>query len=326
VLSILREKDLREYLALDLEAIAAVEDGFTRLARGEAFVPPVIGIEIPEHQGEVDVKTAYVRGWDSFAVKIASGFYDNPRLGLPTSSGMMVLVSARTGFPEAAFFDNGYLTQVRTGAAGAVAAKYLAPKSVRTVGVIGSGTQARFQVMGIHRVRSFERLLVFGIEPDGVEGYVAEMPGRLGVEVVKADDPETVVRQSEVVVTTTPAREPFLRAEWLHPCLHITAMGADAPEKQELQSDVMGRADLIVCDRKEQCLVRGELHHAVEAGKLPASVPVVELGDLTSGRLPGRQAEDQITICDLTGVGVQDTAIARLALLKAGSRGLKIEV
>ena len=323
---ILTEVELRSCVTLDHEVVSAVADGFACLAAGEVTLPPILRVDIPEHEGEVDVKTAHVRGYDRFAIKIASGFFGNYRLGLPTGSGMMIVVSARTGFPEAVLLDNGYLTDVRTGAAGAVAARYLARQEIETVGVIGSGTQARYQVRALKLVRDFGRLMVYGVVPEQVEQYAVEMAPALGVEVVKAEDVETVVRNSDVVVTDTPSREPYLRAEWLHPGLHVTAMGADSEEKQELYADALGRADLLVCDRKSQCFRLGELHHGLEAGVLPPEDEIVELGELTSGRKPGRTSDEQITVCDLTGVGVQDTAIALLALRKATEKGLGLEI
>ena len=321
-ITILTETEIRDCVALNHKAISAVADGFTRLAIGEVTLPPIVRVDIPEHKGEVDVKTAYVRGFDSFAIKIASGFFENYRLGLPTGSGMMVIVSARTGVPEAVLLDNGYLTDVRTGAAGALAAHHLARKKIDTAGVIGSGTQARYQMMALKQVRDFRRLMVYGIIPHQVEQYAAEMAPLLGVEIVQADDAETVVRSSDVVVTATPSREPYLKAEWLHPGLHITAMGCDSEEKQELHAGVLGRADLLVCDRKSQCFRLGELHHGLEEGIISQDDDIIELGELTSGRKPGRRSDKEITICDLTGVGVQDTAIALLAYRKATEKGL----
>jgi len=321
-ITILTEAEIRKCIDLDREAIAAVSDGFSRLATGEATVPPVLAILVPENNGEVDVKTAYMRGLESFAIKIASGFYDNARLGLPTGSGMMVIISAKTGFPEAVLLDNGYLTSVRTGAAGAVAATHLAPKEVTTAGVIGSGSQARYQMRALKLVRDFRRLLVYGIIPDEVDRYAEEMALLLGVELIKANSEEEVVRESQVVVTTTPSHEPHVRAEWLHPGLHITAMGSDGEDKQELYPQVLQRADLLVCDRKSQCFRLGELHHGLEEGMISKDDPIVELGELTSGQHPGRETEEQITVCDLTGVGVQDTAIALLGYRKAREQRL----
>lgn len=327
-ITILTETEIRNCVNLDHEVLSAVADGFTCLAAGEVTLPPIVRVVIPEHKGEVDVKTAYVRGLDSFAIKIASGFFENYRLGLPTGSGMMVIVSAKTGVPEAVLLDNGYLTDVRTGAAGAVAARYLANKKIDVAGVIGAGIQARYQITGLKQVCDFRQLMIYSLTPEKVEQYISEMTPVLGVEIVKVEDAETVVRSSDVVVTTTPSREPYLKAEWLHAGLHITAMGSDGEEKQELYADTLGRADLLVCDSKSQCFRLGELHHGLDEGVISQDDEVIELGDLTSGRKSGRRSNEEITICDLTGVGVQDTAIALLAYRKAMEKrlGLQIEV
>jgi len=323
---VLTEAEIRRCVELDREAISAVADGFTSLADGEATLPPIMRLEIPDHAGEVDVKTAYVRGFDSFAIKIAAGFLENCRVGLPTGSSIMVLLSAETGRTEAVLLDNGYLTDVRTGAAGALAARYLAPGRVETAGVIGSGMQARYQMMALKQVRDFKRLMVYGIVPEQVNQYATDMRSALGVDVVQAGSVETAVRDSDVVVTCTPSREPYLEAEWLHPGLHITAMGTDAEDKQELYADALARADLLVCDDKAQSFRLGEFHNGLAAGILSLDHPVVQLGDLTSGRHSGRAWDEAITICDLTGVGVQDTAIARLAYRRAREQGLGLRL
>ena len=320
--TILSENEIRKCVSLNREAVDAVALGFTRLVEGKVSLPPIIRVDVEAKQGEVDIKTAYIEGLDHFAIKIASGFLGNPSIGLPYGSGMMVLMSAKTGFLEAVLLDNGYLTDLRTGIAGAIAAEYLAPEQITTAGVIGSGVQARYQIRGLRLVRDFQRLLVYGIEADGVERYISEMSQELGVEVIKADSPERVFRQSQFVATTTPSRKPYAKAEWLHPGMHITAMGADGEHKQELFAEVLGKADRIVCDRKSQCFHLGELHHALEEGILTEDSDITEIGELTSGIKSGRQGEQEITICDLTGVGVQDTTIAVLCYQKAISSGL----
>ncbi len=325
-ITVLTERDLRSCVSLDQESLTAVEDGFTRLAQGKATVPPIMMIPVPENHGEVDVKSAYVQGLDSFAVKIASGFWDNPSKGLPSGSGMMLVVSAETGFPQAVLLDNGYLTDLRTALAGAIAAKHLAPSKVDAVGVIGAGMQGRYQVRALGLVRSFGRVTVFDRDQETADRYATEMATELGVEVVASSEPEGVVRDSDVVITSTPSRKPFVRADWLHPGLHITAMGSDSEEKQELEAEVMGKVDRIVCDRKSQCLRLGELHHAMEARAVAPDHEITELGELTSGTRPGRGSETEITVCDLTGVGVQDTAIALFACEKAQARGLGLTV
>ena len=148
------------------------------------------------------------------------------------------------------------------------------------------------------------------------------MAGLLGVTARVSEGVEPLVRQCDIVVTATPASSPLIEAAWLHPGLHITAMGSDAEHKNELAPGVMAGADLVVCDSKAQCLRLGELHHAVAVGAIAEDAPIVELGRITGGWHPGRTRPDQVTVCDLTGTGVQDTAIAVLALEKAQALGL----
>jgi len=319
---ILTESELRQAVGIDTETVNTIEDVFSRLAEGKVAMPPIMHLEVPEYGGDVDIKSAYVQGLESFAVKIGAGFFNNYRLGLPNSPAMMVVISAKTGMAEAVLLDNAYLTDVRTGAAGAVAARHLAPGNFTTAGQIGAGAQGRFQMSGLKTVRDFDRLLAYDVDRERLQAYVEEMSELLGVEVVACTDVESVIRQSSVVVTSTPAREPYLKADWLHPGLHITCMGADLPEKQELEAEVLARADLLACDRKSQCLKMGELHHAISAGLIDENTDIIELGQITSGQRKGRSSDDQITICDLTGTGAQDTAIAVLSLKKAKKLGL----
>lgn len=325
-ITILTESELRKCVELNDEAIEAVEGGFTALAEGRATIPPIVRVDVHEHNGEVDIKTAYLQGLDYFAIKIASGFFDNRLLGLPTGSGMMVLMNAKIGVPQAVLLDNGYLTDLRTGAAGAIASKYLAPEKPVSVGVIGSGMQARYQMRALKLVRDFEVLNVYGVDEDGVKEYAAEIGPALGVEVVICNTPERLVRSSNIVVTSTPSKEPIVKAEWLHSGLHITCMGSDSEDKQEIEAGVMSQVDRLVCDKKSQCFRLGELHHALEAGIINEDDEIFELGDLTSGKVAGRSNQDEITLCDLTGVGVQDTAIALLAFEKAQQSGFGFQV
>lgn len=325
--TILTEKELRQHISINQNIIEAIADGFAKLAQGEVTMPPIMRLDIEENNGEVDVKTAYVRGLDSFAIKMSPGFFDNYKLGLPSLSGMMVLLSAETGFLKAVLLDNGYLTNIRTGAAGAVAAKYLAPENINTAGVIGAGGQGRFQMLALKQVRDFKRLFVYDSIADSVEKYIEEMTSALDVEIVQASSVEEVVRQSEIVVTSTPATDGYLKADWLHPKLHITAMGSDAEHKNELDAQVFAKADVLVCDSKAQVFRLGEYHHARDAGVLTDDSAVIELGELISGRKTGRTSDEQITVCDLTGTGMQDTVIAHMAyeLAIAAGLGTKIE-
>src|SRR6056297_3018844 len=163
---ILTEAELRAVVGLDLQVVDVIERAFAALAEGGVVMPPILSMDLPAANGEVDVKTAFIPGFDGFAIKVSPGFFDNPKLGLPSLNGLMVLFSARTRLVEAVFLDNGYLTDIRTAAAGAVAAKYLAPDMVHTAGVIGTGVQARLQARAAYLVRKFDRLLIWGRDAD----------------------------------------------------------------------------------------------------------------------------------------------------------------
>ncbi len=323
---ILNENELRRCATMNDQALGAVEQAFTWLAQDKVNMPPIMHVEVADHHGDVDIKSAYVSGLDQFAVKLASGYFENVKRGLPSSSAMMVLFHADTGFCAAVLLDNGYLTDLRTGLAGAVAAKYLAPERVTTVGVVGTGAQARYQIECLKLVRDFERLLVFGRDAGRRNAYQESMSERLGMRVEAAPSIEALVNSSDLVVTTTPSREALVQADWLHPGLHVTAMGSDLAGKQELAPEVLTRADLLVCDRRSQCAAMGELQHAIAAGVINEDADILELGSITSGRHPGRSSAEQVTVCDLTGTGVQDTAIAALAYARAREMGLGTEI
>jgi ornithine cyclodeaminase len=323
---IFTEQELKQYIQLTEKAIAIVEEGFTKLANNEAEMPPIMRVDIHDQNGEVDVKTAYVKGKDMFAIKVSSGFFNNYKMGLPSGNGLMMLISAKTGIPQAILLDNGYLTEVRTAAAGAIAADYLSRENLETVGVIGAGSQARFQVRALILVRDFKKILIYSRSTDRARKYAEDMASELGIEVQVSESAEQVVRNSDLVITTTPAKKPIIKAEWLHPGLHITAMGSDSEHKQELEAEVLARADRLVCDAKAQCARLGELHHALNKGVISLEAPIIELGELTSKSLRGRKNEGEITVCDLTGTGVQDTAIALFAYSEMVNRNLGLNV
>ncbi len=315
----LTEGDLRSCVTLDQTAIHVVEQAFRALATNMVVMPPILSMELPEVHGEVDVKTAYISGFEGFAIKVSPGFFDNPKLGLPSLNGLMILFSAKTGLVDALLLDNGYLTDLRTAAAGAVAVKHLAPRDVETAGVLGTGVQARLQILAAHQVRPFRQVLVWGRDWHKANACAKDIAAALGVEATAIADPAALVRDSQLVVTATPAREPVLEAAWLHPGLHITAMGADQAGKNEIAPAAVMAADLFVCDRISQSERLGELRSARAAGFAP--VPP-ELGEIITGKKPGRRGETDVTICDLTGTGAQDTAIATHALAVARKAGV----
>jgi len=313
---VLTEEEIRGLITMP-DALEAVRKGFVSLAEGQACLPDVINLDIPEVSGEIHVKGAYLKGAKHAVFKIATGFYGNPALGLPSSSGLMLALNASTGAPSAMLLDNGYLTEMRTGAAGALAADLLAHAQLSRVAMIGTGTQARFQMRGLSCVRHIPSVAVWGRSTRGADVYAREMIDELSVpfEVYRSID--KAVRGADLVVTATPSHRPLLQESWIEPGAHITAVGSDGPEKQELAVAILSRADVLIADQLHQCAKLGEIHHAIDAGVLALDRVAGELGDLVCGRISGRRSPDDVTVCDLTGVGVQDAAIAELVLERA---------
>lgn len=322
MVQILNEQQLRELVPADRLAYDIVERSFEWMGHGLVDMPSIMHISVPSEGGDFDIKSAYVDGLENLTVKVGSGFFRNAAKGLPSSSSIMVVMNTQTGFCEAVLIENGYLTDLRTGMAGAVAAKWIAPPVVEHVGVIGAGAQARFQIECLQQTRNFQTVHVYSHNQSSAEKYATEMRGKLGVEVVVAASAEHVVRSSQLVVTTTPASEPVIRAEWLHPGLHITAMGSDTPGKHELEVECLYRASAIFCDSKNQCVEKGELQHC-PPDRLPSLAQnIAELGHVVAGTKPFERKAEDITICDLTGMGVQDTAIGNLAMQRYKAHSL----
>lgn len=317
---VLTEAELRRIVRLDLSAIACVEEAFAALATRPVAMPPILRLDIPEHRGEVDVKTAYVPGLDGFAIKVSPGFFDNPRLGLPSLNGLMILFSARTGLVEALLLDNGYLTDVRTAAAGAVAARHLARPDAAVAAIFGAGMQARLQLEALALVRPLREARIWARDPRKASEAASELTRRLGFPVTAVADPRAAMRGADVVVTTTPAERPILMADWLERGQHVTAMGSDSEHKNEVDPAAFVRATY-VADRLSQTRRLGELAHAIRAGVATADQVFAELGEVIAGKRPGRRSSDEITLADLTGTGVQDTAIANLAAARARTAG-----
>ncbi|TBU81554.1 ornithine cyclodeaminase family protein [Pseudomonas daroniae] len=313
---ILNQADLRDCVGIDADSLAAVENAFRLLATAAVAMPPILRLDIPEHNGEVDVKTAYLPGVPRFAIKVSPGFFDNPRLGLPSLNGLMMLFSAQTGLADALLLDNGYLTAVRTAAAGAVAAKWLAREDAGVVAILGAGEQARLQLQALRLVREVREVRIWARDASKAVAMAAEL-----IDARAVDSIDAALDGADIAITTTPSREPLIRSEHLRPGLHITAMGSDAEHKNEIAPVVLAQVDAYVADRLSQTRVLGELHHAIEAGLVGAQDVFAELGQVIAGQQPGRTSAEQITLCDLTGTGAQDTAIASLAYERATAAG-----
>ena len=285
-----------------------IEKGFIAYSKGEVVVPPVGELLFDDPPGDTHIKYGYIKRDEIYVIKIASGFYNNPQLGLSSSSGVMLVFSQKTGILQHVLLDEGYLTNVRTAIAGQIAAKYLAPKNITAIGVLGTGIQARMQVEYLQSITPCRELLVWGRTPERVKEYSRDM-NALGFNVTSFDSPGQMAKSSDLLITTTASVTPLLFAEDITPGTHITAMGSDTDTKQELDSTILARADILIADSISQCRERGEIARALDSGSI-READVIELGDYISNRSLTTRADKDISIADLTGVAVQDIQIA----------------
>jgi len=296
-----------------IDLMHEIASGFSAYSAGRAVVPPVGELILQEPPGEVHIKYGYIAGDEYYVVKIASGFYENSKLGLAAGNGLMLLFEQESGVPRAALLDEGYLTNIRTAVAGAVAAKYLAPSSISSIGIFGTGCQARLQLQYLRPVTDCREVVVWGRDQGKLDVYASDM-SEAGYAVRTTMNQEDVLRNCNLIVTTTPSTVPVLN--WFDDIdhgVHITAVGSDTVHKQELDFATMRRADRVFADSISQCLLRGEIHQALTDDVIQQS-EIMELGDLINGVVRGRASDDQVTIADLTGVAVQDIQIARAVL------------
>jgi len=287
--------------ALDEDvALAAVESSFRRLYADEAQVAAVGHLAFADPPGDCHVKSAFMAGDDVFVIKVATSFYRNPALGLPSSNGFMAVISARTGETLGLLHDRGYLTDQRTAMAGAIAARAIIRPGSTTLGIVGAGTQARLQARMIARRLGFGTVLIWSRNDRSAAACAAE----IGAEVVTLSE---LCSRADLIVTATPSIEPLLNADMIGAGKRIVAVGADSPGKRELDVALFARARVIV-DSRAQCIDHGEAGWAVRAGLIePAAL--IELGALLAS--PIAFADEEIVVADLTGVAIQDVAIAK---------------
>ncbi len=301
-----------EALLPRIDAVGAMARAFAAYSAGRAIVPPVGEILFSEVDGEAHIKSGYIAGDALFVVKVATGFYRNAARGLPANSGALLVFSAVDGMVRAVLLDEGLLTNYRTAAAGALAAQYLAPGMVSKIGLLGSGVQARLQAELLRTVTPCRSVILWARRTDAARACAGDLEAA-GFDVSVAATPAAVAAQANLIVSVTASRQALLTAADIRPGTHISAIGSDTPEKQELAPDLLARADIVVVDSRSQALERGELHHALAAYPRLAD-SALEIGAIASGKARGRTSDGQITIADLTGVAVQDVEIAKAVL------------
>jgi ornithine cyclodeaminase len=294
------------------EILDAIEKGFVMYSRQQAVIPPVATLHFDHPPGDCHIKYGYAKEGKYYIVKVASGFPDNPSSGIPVGNGLMILFDKKTGVPVCILLDEGYLTDLRTAAAGAIAAKYLAPKHISCIGLIGTGTQAYYQLRLLESVTDCRKVMIWGRDKSKALQF-SKNPDLKLFHIEIAKDLDKLTASCNLIVTTTSSSTPLLFAQQIQKGTHITAIGADDVGKQELDAHIFKKADRIIVDSCSQCSLFGDTSFALRAG-LITSDQMIELGSIIENSSSGRTNEEQITIADLTGIAIQDLQIAVAAI------------
>ena len=320
---LLTSREIQSLLTLD-ECIGAVEHAFRLYGEGKAVAPGVLSMHTRD--GGFHVKAGLLELDRSyFAAKVNGNFPKNgPRFGLPTIQGVIVLCDSGNGTPLAVM-DSREITSLRTGAATAVAAKYLARRDSRIITICGCGNQGRVQLKALARAYRFQTIFAYDNSEQQALQFAHELASDLKVSVTVVADLAPAVRQSDICVTCTSSRQPFLGHDDVRPGTFVAAVGADNPEKQEVHPNLLAKSK-IVCDILEQCAVMGDLHHALDAGVLTRADVHAELGEVVAGRKSGRESEEEIIIFDSTGMALQDVAAAAFLYEKAQRDGAGVRL
>lgn len=303
-------KDIEKLLTMEL-VIEAVENGYKLYSEKKALVPPIVSMEVEKHHGEVDIKSSVDLEEDITCVKIASGYWSNLKnYGLPTGLGTILLFDARNG-ALLAVMEGGLITDMRTGAAGAVSAKYLARKDSKTAAIIGTGVIARMQLRALLTVFDLEEVFVWGRNKENLDKYVNDMKSEYpSLSIQKCDTAGECVSQADIVITTTASKGPLFKKEDLKPGTHIACIGADMEGKQEIDENIFSDAKIVV-DSIDQCRSKGEIETALIKDIIQESDIYAEIGDIILENKAGRTNDEEITVFDSTGMSVQDIATAK---------------
>ncbi|MFX0208614.1 MAG: ornithine cyclodeaminase family protein [Candidatus Hodarchaeota archaeon] len=305
---IIRLPQIEEILKT-IDPLILIEEGFVAYSQGKVVVPPVGEMIFQDPPGDCHIKYGFIKGGDYYVVKIAQGFYENPQKGLPSINGLNILFSQKTGEVLCVLLDEGHLTNVRTAAAGAVVAKYMAPTKVNRIGILGYGIQGKMQLKFLKDVVQCRDAIIWGRRETGLVKYKEDMIDS-GFSIETTLDIHEITDTCNLIITCTPSKVPLIKAEQVKKGTHITAMGSDTPEKQELDTKVLRIADRVVVDSIPQAASRGECFRAMTDGKITKD-DMVELGAIISNKNLRRQTDTEITVADLTGVAVQDIQISK---------------
>jgi alanine dehydrogenase len=317
---LLKQSEIKELIEMK-EVIENVETAYSVHAQRKVQMPAKKYLFFKKYGGDLRIMPCFIRGLDQAGVKCVNVHPQNhPKYGLPTVMGLIELVDPKTGFPIGVM-DGTCITNMRTGAAGGVATKYLARKDSETLGLVGAGVQALTQLMAIKEVMDIKEVKVSCRTCTTRENFAKMITEKYGIKATAVDTIKEAVINSDVISTTTPAREPVVKREWVSDGTHINAMGADAPGKQELESHLIEKAKIVI-DCWDQASHSGEINIPVHEGIIRRSDIRANIGDIITGTKPGRESDDEITVFDSTGLAVQDVVTAWNIYEKALKEGI----
>jgi len=316
---LLSRKDVERVLT-PREAVKAVEGAYKEIGEGTAIVPSRLRVDMDRYKGNILVMPAYLTGTNALGTKLVTTHLDNYKLGVPTVIGTIVLNDPENGLPLA-ILDGTYLTAIRTGAAGAVAAKYLSRPNASTVTIAGTGVQGRSQIIALSEVRRITKVYAFDVDSRRCKEFAEEMKGRVDANVQVTDKLDDAVRQSDIIVTATTSSNPIIRGEWLAKGCHVTGIGSHSPDARELDEEVIRRASKIVLDTWDAKKV-GDVAYPVSKGVLREEDIYSDIGSIVAGRKPGRTSEEEITVFKSVGTAVADVAAAFRTYQLAKSMGI----
>lgn len=312
---ILTNADVSKILSFEL-VIKAVEEAFKFYSNNKVKLAPVVSIEVKNANGEVDIKSGYDQENELIGTKIASGYWHNPEnYSLPSSLATIVLQSGQTGVPMA-IIEASSITNMRTGAAGAISAKYLARSDSKKIAVLGTGTQAMMQILALAKIFNIEVVKVWGRNPEKAFKYIERMQSRSTATFTQSDTPKECINDADIIITTTGSKAPLIQKDWVQAGTHIVCIGADMEGKQEIDERLF-KISKVVVDSLAQCSKRGELQHAIQKQIIVEKDIYAELGEIILGHKKGRQSSNEITIFDATGLSIQDISVAKEVLKTA---------
>jgi alanine dehydrogenase len=320
---LLTRKDVISVLQMK-ECIEAMEKAFSELANGTAVLPLRISIKPPA--GLSLYMPAYLQGMNALACKVVTVYKDNPgKHNLPTTIGKVLLQNPETG-EVISIMDGGYLTALRTGAASGLATKYLARKDEEQVaGIFGAGIQAQTQLWAVCEVRKISKALVYDVSHEAAKKFTAEMSQKLGVPVIAVEKPDALMT-ADIICTATSSATPIFDGSKVKEGTHINGIGSHSPGARELDGTIIKRA-LLIADSREACLNEaGDIMIPIKEGIISADHIHAELGEVVTGKKPGRMSPKQITLFKSNGLAIQDVAAARLVYERAKAKGIGTEV